>query len=406
MSILKANSKQQDILAAGLGCMTIMSIADSDSAESYAQLGGGKMAYKALLNFPNHEGIVENSIGLMGVLADDYDTACSLISLGCCELVVEAMKKFPQQVDILEACCEFCSTAASAGENVEEDWENKERLVSAGVLEAVCTAVEQHMQHIKILKIVCECLGNMAAESYNNKERIAGLGACELLVKILNERKNDEEVIAEAIKTVSMCASNGKCKNRFLDADVLGLLDGLAWKYPDLEDSVNITKDRLNDPKLPSDSYAQEFPETFKDCSHEHTLKKIRCDYEGGKFECDVCYESGGGWVYNCSICQFDVHLVCADNRGLIITKEHDHGLRRSVEPRVTNSSCDVCYANGTAACCLECNFDMCQKCLDSDGMITGVESIELGTSGTAQSVFTLPANEVEPEENKSWFGF
>jgi hypothetical protein len=373
-------------------------------AEEYASKGAGKIAYKALMNFPNHEGIVVNSISLFAVLAENYEFACALISLGCCELVVETMKKFPLQVDILTACCQFCSTAASAGETIEEDWDNKVRLVNAGVLETVCTAVEQHMQHIKVLTIVCECLGNMAAESYENKERLAGLGACELLVNILNARKNDEDVVFEAIKAISMCSSNGHCKNRFLETDVLSLLDGLLWKYPDLEDSIYRTKERLNDPKLPSDKYALEFSDTFKDCSHEHPLKKIRCDYMGGKFECDVCYESGGGWVYNCATCQFDVHLVCADARGLILTREHECGLRRSVEPRVTNSSCDVCYSDGTCACCLDCNFDMCQSCLDSDGMVVATESLEIGGSGAAQSVFTIPATEVVSEKN--WLGF
>ena len=252
---------------------------------------------------------------------DDNEVATEVVSMGCCEIVVECMSRYPSHVGIITACCEFCSAAASSGETWEEDWENKVRLVKAGVLEAVCKAIELHMNHIQILNIICECLGHMASENYENKERLARIGACELLINILRDRGSDEDVIGAVCKAVSFMASNGACKTRFLGTDVLSLLDRYSWRYRDLQASIARAKERLEDKKLPSDQEAAMYPDTIKDSSHEHVLRKIRCNYDYGKFGCDICMATGGGWVYNCAECQFDVHLVCADTRGLVICR-------------------------------------------------------------------------------------
>ena len=47
---------------------------------------------------------------------------------------------------------------------------------------------------------------------------------------------------------------------------------------------------------------------------HEHELTKTRCAYEDGRYKCDICFKDGQGWVYVCSDCSFDAHLLCAWN--------------------------------------------------------------------------------------------
>ena len=45
--------------------------------------------------------------------------------------------------------------------------------------------------------------------------------------------------------------------------------------------------------------------------SHSHLLRKASDPYGHGSYGCDICDESGFGWVYRCADCGFDAHPWC-----------------------------------------------------------------------------------------------
>jgi hypothetical protein len=45
---------------------------------------------------------------------------------------------------------------------------------------------------------------------------------------------------------------------------------------------------------------------------HPHLLEKRATVYGNGRYNCDVCSESGSGWVFHCQQCGWDAHPACA----------------------------------------------------------------------------------------------
>jgi hypothetical protein len=64
----------------------------------------------------------------------------------------------------------------------------------------------------------------------------------------------------------------------------------------------------LYDPSQP-----ESMPESLQ-CEHlhPHLLEKRATVYGTGRYNCDVCGESGSGWVFHCQQCGWDAHPACA----------------------------------------------------------------------------------------------
>lgn len=45
---------------------------------------------------------------------------------------------------------------------------------------------------------------------------------------------------------------------------------------------------------------------------HPHVLSKRESVYRHGQYNCDVCHQSGNGWVFHCQPCGWDAHPECA----------------------------------------------------------------------------------------------
>ncbi len=57
-------------------------------------------------------------------------------------------------------------------------------------------------------------------------------------------------------------------------------------------------------------------PDSIQDSRHEHPLMRMSCKmlpvaYGGTAFDCNICHEIGQGYVYRCSLCDFDAHPSC-----------------------------------------------------------------------------------------------
>lgn len=111
-------------------------------------------------------------------------------------------------------------------------------------------------------------------------------------------------------------------------------------------------------------------PLAVKTPSHQHTLKlEYARPYD---FQCDLCKKpSYTGWLYRCSLCEFDVHLACA------ITNKGAKLLHHQMVPKPPNS--------------LDRNINKQQ------------ELMELLTRGLTKSVEEIKDGEIEEDESNQF---
>jgi nucleoredoxin len=70
--------------------------------------------------------------------------------------------------------------------------------------------------------------------------------------------------------------------------------------------------DAFEEQKEARDKELQSWPESYNIPSlHSHPLKKMKSVYYGS-YSCDVCRNTGEGWVYHCDECGWDAHPECA----------------------------------------------------------------------------------------------
>lgn len=59
-------------------------------------------------------------------------------------------------------------------------------------------------------------------------------------------------------------------------------------------------------------------PRSLFHLSHTHTLYKLASVYDGS-YGCDICSQSGYGWVYHCEECKFDAHPSCVSSEYVML---------------------------------------------------------------------------------------
>lgn len=99
-----------------------------------------------------------------------------------------------------------------------------------------------------------------------------------------------------------------------------------------------------------------ELPREIRHKSHvEHplTLLASPSNKETGKFTCDACFGVGSGFTYNCSTCDYDLHVTCSLLPETVKSDHHEHELSliyssptsendKEEQPGIT-FSCGVC---------------------------------------------------------------
>ncbi|KAJ0238942.1 Cysteine/Histidine-rich C1 domain family protein [Hirschfeldia incana] len=105
-----------------------------------------------------------------------------------------------------------------------------------------------------------------------------------------------------------------------------------------------------------------------------HTLTLLVAPvYEGGYFNCDGCGANGTGFSYQCSLCDFDIHALCAYKPLSIVHQSHpQHSLKLAFHsPYGANKgfSCDICLKIGKNQWlyrCIPCEFDAHIGCVSA----------------------------------------
>lgn len=105
-----------------------------------------------------------------------------------------------------------------------------------------------------------------------------------------------------------------------------------------------------------------------------HTLTLLVAPvYDGGYFNCDGCGVNGTGFSYQCSLCDFDVHALCAYKPLSIVHKSHpQHSLKLAFHSPYgadKGFSCDICLKIGKNQWlyrCIPCEFDAHIGCISA----------------------------------------
>ncbi|KAF3520601.1 hypothetical protein DY000_02061010 [Brassica cretica] len=82
-------------------------------------------------------------------------------------------------------------------------------------------------------------------------------------------------------------------------------------------------------------------------------------------YTCQACGEYGSSFTYNCSICQYDVHVGCVSMPETVKREDHAHPLTLLYSSPYTEPglvfTCDVCKEtvpdNLWAYYCMECDY-------------------------------------------------
>ncbi|KAK1424922.1 hypothetical protein QVD17_20263 [Tagetes erecta] len=94
---------------------------------------------------------------------------------------------------------------------------------------------------------------------------------------------------------------------------------------------------------------------------------------KNGEFTCNACFNTGRGFTYHCSICNFDLHITCASLSETVKRPDHEHVLKLfyscPVQGEEHTVSCDVCYEQVQkerwAYYCESCDFGTHLGCVD-----------------------------------------
>ncbi|CAH8392110.1 unnamed protein product [Eruca vesicaria subsp. sativa] len=109
-----------------------------------------------------------------------------------------------------------------------------------------------------------------------------------------------------------------------------------------------------------------ELPRENRHKSHpDHPLTLLYTPpYESSTYTCDACGEYGSGFVYNCSVCQCDVHVGCVSMPETVEREGHAHPLTLLYRSPYQNGlifHCDECHEtvpdNLWSYYCKECDY-------------------------------------------------
>ncbi|XVF14143.1 hypothetical protein REPUB_Repub09cG0032100 [Reevesia pubescens] len=98
--------------------------------------------------------------------------------------------------------------------------------------------------------------------------------------------------------------------------------------------------------------------------------------YPVGYFRCDACGQQGHGFNYHCNQCDFDVHSICASKPLSLYHQSHPCQLQLFFYPpyQTKGFSCDICHQIGSNHWlyrCSICEFDVHMTCANTAATYT-----------------------------------
>ncbi|KAJ4840033.1 hypothetical protein Tsubulata_033349 [Turnera subulata] len=135
-------------------------------------------------------------------------------------------------------------------------------------------------------------------------------------------------------------------------------------------------------------------------CDQTHVLSLLPIPiYPGGLFSCDACGEQGNGFSYHCGACNIDLHTACAAMPLSLNHQSHHHQLHLLFSVPYPNQgfSCDICHNLGSKQWLYRCNiceFDAHLDCAAREATApTPAQQVQVG-----QPLPTTPSPSVIPQ--------
>ncbi|KAM7497021.1 hypothetical protein LguiA_021435 [Lonicera macranthoides] len=100
----------------------------------------------------------------------------------------------------------------------------------------------------------------------------------------------------------------------------------------------------------------------------EHPLTLVsRLPYKGSECICNVCHRGGWRWfTYRCSLCEFDIDMICATEERVVEHESHPHPL--TILHQKVPFECDACGMEDrdSSYFCSTCEFWIHKSCYSS----------------------------------------
>ncbi|GKA61551.1 zinc finger, PHD-type, C1-like protein [Tanacetum coccineum] len=109
--------------------------------------------------------------------------------------------------------------------------------------------------------------------------------------------------------------------------------------------------------------------------AHPLALLLSTNEYDDGMFICSACLNSNTGFTYQCSICQYDLDIKCANLKETVKRDDHEHALKLYYECPLKEDEytfyCDVCNEvvsqDHWTYYCQECDYGTHSDCVDRE---------------------------------------
>ncbi len=212
----------QEASVAAEGCWAIRNLAIDDSlAAILAAYEACQAVVTAMSNFPQHKSTQEQAAAaIVNLGGNNRELKRALSSAGATRAIMESMRRWPADPDVLKQCCWAILTLAV-------DDEIARRLFSEGACEAVVAAMRACPTDRLVLTKACAAIVNLSGGNQTIKTSFGTMGACDEVIRAMRAFPRDgplQKQVCWAMK--NLAGANDPNRKRFapgLDGVVLAV---------------------------------------------------------------------------------------------------------------------------------------------------------------------------------------
>lgn len=192
-------------VVSSVGCLAIGDLArDMQNLNRLSSSGACEAAVGALKRHNASVDVTFNSSYAIHYLCQTQNNISWMGANGACEAVTDALKK---HLSTSEEVAKFCSNAL--GSLAFKDEGNQVRLFHAGGCEVITEALLTHSTSAEVAESTCRAMANLCQEPQNVSE-LGKVGACGLVVAVLQNHAGDADVITQALLAIHGLAVKAK----------------------------------------------------------------------------------------------------------------------------------------------------------------------------------------------------
>ena len=190
---------------------------------------------KACIDCSDHDANLNLVLHQVSDLCGNHASKVALGELGCCEVVVSLLKRQlisdHPSVELIEgSCCAISSLCCH---------ENRSTLQSVGACDIVAKALDLYESNENVVAIGCNAVGNLSHLDNSIKTQFGDLNGCESVVGALHKYVDDsEDIVAQACGAISNLSSSESNRLKFIELDIVDLLEHAKDVYPNHSDIV------------------------------------------------------------------------------------------------------------------------------------------------------------------------